>query len=350
MKVWNISCAVLLSAFVLSSCDKYNNISNTNTIKKPYVVYMGGMYGNLAKTNDGELYDWPQIAGTTHFSNGLLTTENRIIHLRKHINVADASKGYYAPVQQGNWLVRGTIIPNDSFGGNYLNVMVHDKSRNEVYVSTTNGIVISANGGKDQFLLDGKLPPTGLTFPTSIVQLGNSKLYTYDETSKKVCRRDLPSGGVLQNWANTSAALPTANSQRWMLASQGDVLWAIEKRMLNQPRYSTDEGASFTSASGLPDTATVTLAKTVKINGAMYVGIDSVGLYRYDKASNKFMLSNGGLPQYIRVFDIVSKRNEYVSGETKDYIFIATNLGLYMSDDDGKNWVRKQNNAWGALD
>jgi hypothetical protein len=350
MKVWNISCAVLLSVMALSSCDKYNNIANTNTIKKPYVVFMGGMYGNLAKTNDGELYDWPQKAGTTHFSNGLLTTENRIIHLRKYINVADASKGYYAPQQQGNWQVRGTIIANDSFGGNYLNVMVHDKSRNEVYVSSTNGIVISTNGGKDPFSLDGKLPATGLTFPTSIVQLSNNKLYTYDESTKKVCKRDLPSGGATVPWAVTSAALNVANNQRWMLASQNDVLWAVEKRMFNQPQYSTDEGANFSSASGLPDSAVVTLAKTVKINGAMYIGIDSVGLYRYDKANNKFMLSNGGLPQYIRVFDIVSKRNEYVSGETKDFIFLATNLGLYMSDDDGKNWVRKQDNAWGALD
>jgi hypothetical protein len=350
MKVWNISCAILLSALVLSSCDKYNNISNTNTIKKPYALYMGGMYGNLAKTNDGELFDWPQKAGTTHFSNGLLTTENRIIHLRKHIYVADATKPYHAPVQQNNWLVRGTIITNDSFGGNYLNIYCHDKSRNEVYVSTTNGLVISTNGGKDAFILDGKLPPTGLGFPTSIVQLSNDKLYTWDETSKKVCRRDLPVSGVSQNWVTTAAALPTANSQRWMLGSQVDRLWAVEKRMYNQPRYSTDEGVNFTSASGLPDSATVTLAKTTKVNGDFFIGIDSVGLYRYNKASNKFLLSNGGLPQNIRCFDIVSKRNEYVSGETKDYIYLATNLGLYMSDDDGKNWVLKQPNAWGALD
>jgi hypothetical protein len=53
----------------------------------------------------------------------------------------------------------------------------------------------------------------------------------------------------------------------------------------------------------------------------------------------EFKLSSEGLTGGIEVHGLTAKSNLYKGGAIKQYIFAATNKGVFRSEDLGKNWV-----------
>jgi hypothetical protein len=343
-----IVCAAAITAF--SSCDKYSQIDSSNTIKHPYVVHAGGLLGMVARTNNAQVYDYI-FQDDKSYSKGICTYEKNIFHFRNHIYRADGSKPNYAPIKQGNFFTINRVLLNND-NGHCLNPYVVDSIHGDVYVCTNSGLVLSGKKGTDPFIVDPA--PGSMALTTSIVQLSNGSLYAFNcQGTPRFFKRDQPTpitNGV-QAWQTLPdpGALTSGNNEYWMLASQGSRLWAVEKRGNVFPHFSNDGGTTWSAVPGLPDSVVITMAKGTNLNKGFFVACDSLGVYRYDQGNNKFEFSSGNLPKYIRVFDITSKRNIYRSDKSKDFYFIATNMGLYMSDNDGYDWNKVNDFPFSAL-
>jgi hypothetical protein len=350
MRNFSVVAACLVVLTMLSSCDKYNQIDSSNTIKDPFVLHLGGLKGMVAKTNNAEVYDY-LAADDGSFSKGMCTLDSFIFHFRQGVYVANGKKQNYAPFKQGSFSTINQVI-NGTIAGHCLNPFVVDEKRGDVYVCTNGGLAVCEKRGTQPFTSD---PATGsMALATSIIALDNGSLFAFNCLgTPRFFRRDQPilPATALQGWQTLAdpGDLSSANNEYWMLASQGNTIWAIEKNANIQPKFSTDFGATWSGTQDLPDSTIVTMAKTTALNKVLFVASDSVGLFRFNPGNFKFEFSSGGLPPYIRIFDIQSKRNYYRSDKTKDYYFLATNMGLYMSDDDAKNWTKVNNFAFSAL-
>jgi ligand-binding sensor domain-containing protein len=115
----------------------------------------------------------------------------------------------------------------------------------------------------------------------------------------------------------------------------------IDETGNTQAYWSTNGGNSFAITSGLPAKKRINMAKQLDINGNLYIGTDSAGLYKF--SGNTFQRTGLGLPANARIWDITHKRNTYLTGETKDYLFLATDMGLYMSENNDTDWKLVRN-------
>jgi hypothetical protein len=100
--------------------------------------------------------------------------------------------------------------------------------------------------------------------------------------------------------------------------------------------YSNDTGKTWTGYMGLPNRPLH--ATNAPFEKVLLVGTDSMGVYRLENGS--FVASNNGLEDYTTVYSIVGKDNVYKNGLVKSYIYIATDKGLYRSEDLGFSWAR----------
>jgi hypothetical protein len=103
--------------------------------------------------------------------------------------------------------------------------------------------------------------------------------------------------------------------------------------------YSGNNGASFSSYSGLPTTAIITSIEA-PFNQTILVGTKAHGIFRLPLGSTQFVQSSLGLPASSIVSAITSKYDYFKNSSTKQYTYASTNKGLYRSEDNGENWVK----------
>jgi hypothetical protein len=338
--------ALAVMAFGMFGCKKLNTIDNSSTIKQPYVLYIGGQFGNLQKTNDAENFDTP-FFGDGSISYDVIVADTNIIHVRNKIHVANSNKPLYATVTDPNFTVRFT----NTLSGKYVNNTLYDAANKNIYVlvTTTKGIAVGINNGKT-FSDDPNMATANQNAATSITQLANKNIYIRTIDNRIFVRN----GGLLTNiWTEVlkvnNDTIPFKNtSSVWILGSVDNRLVAIHKLGQDTAMYSDNGGVNWFPLAGLPDSVTTQCVKTCVLNNKLYVGTDSAGLWRLDGTT--FVKSSNGLPGNARIFDIVSKRNVYRTDVSKDYYFLATDNGLFMSDFNGTQWKQVNNKACMAFD
>jgi hypothetical protein len=116
-------------------------------------------------------------------------------------------------------------------------------------------------------------------------------------------------------------------------------LIAIDNMCTNGAWYSDDMGRNWKQFTGLPTNVPL-LCVASPFDQTCLIGTDSAGLYMLNLNTNTFELNVNGLGSHLKVRSIAFKENIYKNNTAQQYVYIATDQGIYQSTDAGHNWVK----------
>jgi hypothetical protein len=323
---------VWICLFVLvitSSCEKYNQIDNTGIVRTPYVMYIGGILGSLHQTNDVNYYK-PLHPFDDATIRQVITADSNILYLKGNCYVSD-DDGRAFNVTNTNarpyyeTLFKKYFIPHQ---------MLYDESQRLVY--------LCVNGGLDQSSDLGKTfaGSTLGSSPTSIIELDNDDIFAIQDDATIHVR----SGGV-GAWNQVAPGASTlAAGTNYFLSSLGNTLIATDYEGELGCFYSTNGGADWTKYGGVSGNGkNILFVNAVENNQGgqdVFLGRDSLGLFKLNQGSGSFEASSTGIPWFAKVHYVESKKIVFRTGVERYFYFCATDVGLYMSEQEsaGSDW------------
>lgn len=319
---------VALVALVAQGCNKKNGIENETILKKPYSLYAGDAKGSLHLINSSD-------SGTVIFPNdgfasrALLTTgDSSILFAKQNLFLSsDNGKNFNLTYFRMNnfYLNVSPFIP-------WEQVMIKAAGHNRIYVASIEGkgIVYSEDNGKKWIVDNGWDPGTGSGNITSFAQLKNGTLFAHNLFDDSLYRRDNKD----DNWTAVTPVQALPNSGVFYISHFNNELIATDITGGNGVYHSPD-GASWFAYTGLPNRLLYTTASP--FDQRLFVGTDSMGVYRLE--GNNFVTANNGLETNTTVYAMVGKDDIYKNETKRAFIYMATNKGLYRSEDGGQNWT-----------
>jgi hypothetical protein len=322
----------------LTACKKYNQVDNSGTVKTPYILFVGGYNGTLHKTNDALYFN--TLFNTDHPAvRQILVADTMLLFLKQYFHF---SKNDGRAFQQSNNHPRNF---EDLFSKYYLpNQALFDQVTTTVYLCSNSGLERSDDNG-ETFTVEtnwSATPPPAV-IPKSITQIENNNIF-FIQDSAEIFRQ--PVGG---SWSKISQAtfLPT-DTTTWYISHRNNTLYAVDFRGMSGIYYSDDEGVNWTATSGIPKKHKILFAKqTLSRNNTFFAGTDSAGLWRLD--GTNFIPSGQGIPWYAKVHAVVGKKVVYRTDVERYYHFCATDVGLYISENDGLDWRLLREGAYSTL-
>lgn len=315
-----------LLSITLFSCKKENGIDNDTVVKKPYGLYVTSEKGELISTNNGD--DYTTVFPVDGYATrSLATTSKGIVWIKANLFVSlDNGKSF-------NPKITVSLPPTPTTP--WQNMLLSALDQERIYVTSTldKGIFYSDNNGSSWSPdPNWEIGVTGGDI-SSFTQLKNGVIYS----------RSNSNGGALykkdnktSNWnivTQTAPMLPSNGT--YYLSHFDNTLLATDVFGVNGVYFSNDGGQSWKQYPGLP--ARKLYSTQAPFDQVLLVGTDSMGVYRLQ--SGQFVPSNNGMPINATVYGIVGKNNIYKNGANKQFIYIATDQGLYRSEDLGQNWV-----------
>ncbi len=375
----------LLVLFIagLYSCKKVNEVNNGQVIETPYSLYYSDTSGALFNTTDGinilKLVFPPDgfpcraicVAGNNilwaktnlyistnngqnfnHAYDSLtsdpdLTCNNSMIDLNQTMIIDIPSWGRVYTMSNAS--------PGDVNSFNYMGLVHNDKSGTrgnwylDVYYDTDRVGIMPVSMMSLTQLANGIL--CGLAYDPSTGDAGTGykrnfyKTCADDPTCRwKECTSNPDGIGTLPSFNSTGVPLPPYSasaypSSYFTLGHFNNRLYAIDSKCNNGAWYSDDTGKNWTQCMGLP--ANVPLRCIASpYDQTCLIGTDSFGLYMLNLNTNTFELNNNGLGSHLKVRSIAFKENIYKNNTAQQYVYIATDQGIYQSTDAGHNWVK----------
>ncbi len=319
----------------ITSCEKYNQIDNNSTVKVPFILYVGGLNGYIASTNDGFIYNKILHAGNDT-CRALMIADTNLVYINKQLYVKTPKN---APVQKGV----DVQYHNE-------NMSLVDAINKRVYVVGRNGtqdsIIYSIDNGQTwipDVLWNVNNPP--FSGPDaikgrkiqSITQTKNGNLYCMNLFGKIHKRIGTGDWSYIQPIGDSLPTVVGTLKQDFFVGSFNDTLVALD-RVGNYGAYrSYDDGASWKFMTGLP-VGEILFAKQTEFNNTFFVGTKGAGLWRLQ--GNNFVRTDGGMLPNTHIHGITAKRIVYRTDLSKYFYFAATNNGLYRSENDGYDWVK----------
>lgn len=314
---------VLLCSTVLffTACEKYNQIDNTGIIRTPYVLYTGGLDGQIHKTNDANYFT--KLSAISPFPiRQIITADTNILVLRKDCYVSDDNGLAF------NKTNTNCLDFYDEFYSYFRpNQMCYDESEQKVYLCTKGGLLESADFGKTF----GPSPLGGT--PISVIEDDNGDLYAI-ENSATISKRTAGVGG----WGLVApGASPLSPGNHFYLSSFNGNLIATDYEGTAGVFESSNGGADWTKLGGVSGSGKhILFTNQPEGTSDLFMGRDSSGLFKL--VNGNFESSSAGIPWYAKVGFVEAKRIVYRTGETKEYLFCATDVGLYVSESGGDDW------------
>ncbi len=313
-------CSLLI---IFSSCEKYNQLDNTGIVKTPYVLYAGGLDGQLHKTNDANYFQklFP-VDGVP--VRQIIVADSNILYLKKNCYVSD-DQGRAFNVTNTN-----TLPFVDLFYRYFMpNQMIYDKSEKLVYLCTNSGLLQSNDLGKT-------FSATSLGInPASVTELENGDIIAIQDASNIYVR----TGGVL-GWTQVTAGSSTlAAGNKYYLSSYGATLVATDYDGVLGSYFSVNGGADWTKYDGVSGNGRAILfVNNPKGSTDLFLGRDSTGLFKLDPTTATFEPSGAGIPWYAKVQFVEGKTLVFRNDVKRFYLFCATDAGLYVSESGGADW------------
>ena len=141
---------------------------------------------------------------------------------------------------------------------------------------------------------------------------------------------------------NTYKPLPPyvgkPDSSFFTLGHYNNRLIAIDRKGEYGAWYSDDYGANWYQYSGLPAN-TPLLCISSPFEQVCLIGTDSAGLYILNANTGVWQPNNNGVDRNLIVRNIAYKETIYKNGTINQYIYLATNKGIFQSIDGGHNWI-----------
>jgi hypothetical protein len=322
----------LVAGFV--SCEKYNQIDNNSTVKVPYILYVGGLDGYLASTNDGFNFNTKQgVFSGSDTTRGIIVADTNVIHIRQKLYVSSAKA---APLQKPVY-----VVPNDQ------NMSLLDVFNKRVYVAgrmtaaSPDFIIYSSDNGQswnpDANFASTNTVPSGVI--TSITQTKGGVLYCMNTKNQIFTRTGTGAWSYVTptTLIDSLPGIVPGLTQEWFIGSYDNNVLAIDKKGNYGIYKSTNGGVSWKFMTGLP-AAEILFVKQVEYSDVVYVGTKGAGLWRLE--GNNFRRTDGGMLPNSHIYGITGKRITYRTDLSKYYYFAATNNGLYRSENNGIDWVK----------
>ncbi len=330
-------CSILI--VITTSCEKYNQIDNTGIVRTPYVLYVGGLAGSMHKTNDAN-YFLPLFPIDNTPVRQVITADSNLLYLKGNCYVSD-DEGRAFNVCNTN----ARPYYNAFYKYFLPHQMLYDKSEKLVYLCTNGGLSQSADFGKTftNAIVGGA--------PTSIVELDNDDVYAIQDDANIYKR----TGGV-GPWTQVPVGTSTlAAGTNYYLTSHGNTLVATDYEGTLGCYYSTNGGVDWTRYGGVAGNGRFILFVNSVANPAggndLFLGRDSMGLFKLDPASQAFEATSSGIPWYAKLQYVEGKKLVFRTGVERFYYFCATDVGLFLSEQDsgGEDWRPIRNGAFSTL-
>lgn len=330
---------VLGLAFSAGACKPtYDEIDNNNVISKPYVLYAADTFGAIYKTNDG--LSFQNVFGADNYPvSAMVTSGQNMLYIKKNVHIIEN-------LGQGVNNTNPTFISASSLAAFGESIIINvPKFNNRVYLGGVgaSGLKYNDSNGRPGISFSNWKDDNDPHFPagnviTSLTLLDNGTLIAYDDVNKRTFKLL----GINQQWAATTGApLPTAG--QFFISHMGNAVIAADKTGANGVYYSTNDGNSWTQYTGIPTTVKI-LSMSGAFGQTILVGTNGKGVYRLPVGSTAFVTANIGMPKNAIVKSISEKYDYYKNNTSKQYIYAATDQGLYRSQDLGENWVKVYDN------
>ncbi len=321
---------VVLFALGLHSCKKAeNNIDNNQIVIKPYSVFAVDSNGYLEKTNNGD--NWEIIkANGGNAGRALATSGENVIWVLED-QVALVSTGN---TNQFNGIKHYGPNPDPALNQSMIiNVPEHGR----IYMSGNDGkgiIYSDSNGKRGTWYIDAAFAPNApFVRITSFAYLNNGHLAAYDYVNQKLFIK------VARDtfWAEVPALNGLPAGGKFFLASFNNKLVLADSTGTNGLYYSNDEGNNWTQYQGIPGDAVINCMKSA-FGQFLLVGTAQYGIFRVGN-DGVFRAVNNGFTSGANIRNITAKDNIYKNEQTVQYMYAATDKGIFRSIDRGENWI-----------
>lgn len=307
------------------SCNKNNGIDNNQVITKPYTLYVVDSQGAIFNTNDGLDYKRTVFPPDGLSPVSLVTSGDNIIMVKSGNTFVSEDDGAHFN------LVEVTPSP----AGFHQSVVIDLPSfNNTVYIATPIGISYSSEHGVKGSWRPDNATQLGGSLISSFTQLMSGTLVAYDDVNKKIYRKDNPTA----NWAQAGGSGFPASGQ-FFLSHYANTLIAADMSGTSGVWYSNNNGDSWSQYSGVPTGVRIYSAHA-PFEKVLLIGLEGQGVLRLPLGGTTFQPANNGLDNNTIVRGITSKSNSYKNDSRKPYVYIATNTGVYRSEDNGENWIK----------
>lgn len=347
---------LLLSALVIGSCAKTTNtINNSQVIETPYSLYFTDTAGTLFNSTDGKTTkvvvaaDGQPARCIFDLSGNLLTAKNSLYVSNN--NGINFNASYPASFVQS---IPRLNIRGRQFDLNQSMAISPTGWSNHAYIATRDpspanyfGIAWNASGGTygtwvlENYYDSPQVHHFGTLKVTSFTELENGTVVGYDGRNRGGFYR-VNLNSKWQEMYNSSGDDPLAVPDSPSFFSLGHIknrMILIDNYGLNGAKYSDDMGINWNSYPGLP-LNTPLISISAPFEQTCLIGTDSAGLYKLNVNTDQFELVLNGLTANMIIRGITFKENIYKNGLHRQYIYLATNQGIYQSSDMGVNWTR----------
>lgn len=351
--------AVYMSFF---SCSKTaNTINNGQVIVTPYSMYFTDSAGVLYNTNDGKTTR-VIFASDGLPSRALITMGDNLLWI-KGLDVVTPGPSMFISSNNGKNFNHAydsiRSIPMLTVNGKQINLNQSMTAyvpewKGSAYCvsvdpSSQNIFGIAANpdnGIAGKWFYESYYDTVQITnylniTVTSFALLKKNTLIAFDgvHSPDRIFYRT----ALLDRWKETTLGanqLPASSATTFFSVGHiNDRLVAIDNLGSSGAYYSDDYGANWFPYSGLP-ASTPLQCVCSPFEQVCLIGTDGHGVYLLNPNTNTFEARNNGLPAYASVRNIAFKENVYKNGTHTQYVYAATNQGIYQSADMGNNWVR----------
>ncbi|WP_118953447.1 WD40/YVTN/BNR-like repeat-containing protein [Taibaiella helva] len=324
--------SVLLASAValvtLQGCKKDNGIGvdNDKVVKTPYSLYVADDKGWLVNSSDGTTFS--SIFPPDGFApNLILTSRTNLLMLKQNLHLsANNGKNFnpvFSDVKHFPWQTMAYDFPG----------------QNTVFIcsNTERGISISKDNGKtwqeDRAWEDNPPPVFNIS---SFSGLGNNAVFAYSNLNNLMFRKDAPDA----NWRTVvmEGDFLRTEGTEFFLTSNPNTLFLTDYLGRGGVWYSSNEGLNWTriGQGALPFFHHWNCALSPDGGNSLLVGTDTMGVYRVENGS--FVSATVGLEKNTSVYRMALKKNIYKNDAVRSYVFIATNKGVYRSEDSGRTW------------
>ncbi|MCD6064713.1 MAG: hypothetical protein K0R82_2624 [Flavipsychrobacter sp.] len=331
--VYKLATAALL-AFTAQSCKKpLNGIDNNQIISKPYSLFLADSTGLIESTNDGN--NWRTVFG----SNGSqiramsFSDTNLVVALTEDAFVA-AGKELHGGDNYNFNPINMPVATSPKWQSMMLNVPDHDR----IYMAgnVVGGVIYSDSSGKRlTWTQDTHFDPSIITKPviSSFTQLADGTLIGYDHLASRIFTKT----GRNAPWQEpTMTGLPTGG--KFFLSHVNNTVVLGDSTGTNGVWFSDNLGATWTAYTGLPAGAQVT-CMVAPFERHLLVGTANTGIYVAPLNSSVMSNVSAGLNSAINVRALTAKSDFYKNNQVLEYVYAATDFGLYRSMDLGRNWI-----------